>query len=58
MLVTLNIRDFTSAINSNIIFILSGLSDNSRNVYLQKGVFSHVERTSPEICEEGLSAGV
>lgn len=26
--------------------------------YLQKRGFSHVERTSPEVCEQSLGAGV
>lgn len=46
--------------NLNTIFISFGLSDSCdvHNVYLNKGVFPHVERTGPEICEESLSAGV
>lgn len=48
---TLTIKD-KGAIN------VTALSYSICNVYLHKGVFSHVEWTSPEICEEGLSAGV
>lgn len=61
IVMTLTIQDnFTSVIHLNWVLV-SGLSDNSGNshyVYLQKGVFSHVEWTSPEIGEEGLCAGV